>query len=71
LDGVERTACSNGIAALDGVVNYVIEHARENAVVAIDAPLVITNETGQRPCGTLTRSGGMDGMDRMDAGRMG
>jgi len=53
LDGVELTACSNGLATLDGVLEYVIGHTTENTVVAIDAPLIITNRGGQRPCETL------------------
>jgi predicted RNase H-like nuclease len=53
LDEVALTACSNGLATLDGVLDYVIAHTTENTVVAIDAPLVITNQDGQRPCETL------------------
>ena len=53
VDGVELIACSNGLATLEGVLDYVARHATENTVVAIDAPLIITNQTGQRPCETL------------------
>ena len=51
-DGAELIAYSNGLATLEGVLDYVARHATENTVVAIDAPLIITNRTGQRPCET-------------------
>jgi predicted RNase H-like nuclease len=35
------------------VLGYVERHTIGSTVVAIDAPLVIRNETGQRPCETL------------------
>lgn len=53
LEGAEIIASSNGLATLSGVLEFVITHSTENTVVAIDAPLIITNQTGQRPCETL------------------
>lgn len=40
---------SEGITSTAGVADYVLSHATANTVVAIDAPLVIANERGQRP----------------------
>jgi predicted RNase H-like nuclease len=51
--GAELVSFSEGIATLDGVVNYVTEHTSPNTVIAIDAPLIIRNKGGQRPCETL------------------
>jgi predicted RNase H-like nuclease len=34
------------------VSDYVVAHSTSNTFVAIDAPLVVTNETGQRICET-------------------
>lgn len=53
VDGAQLIACSNGLATLEGVVAYIVKYATENTVVAIDAPLIINNQTGQRPCETL------------------
>lgn len=36
-----------------GVLDFVLAHTEENTVLAIDAPLIITNATGQRTCETL------------------
>ena len=41
---------SDGIASLEGVEAYILSHSTTNTVVAIDAPLIIANLTGQRPC---------------------
>ena len=35
------------------VLDFIIEHATEDTVVAIDAPLIIRNHTRQRPCERL------------------
>jgi predicted RNase H-like nuclease len=53
VDGMELIACSNDLARLEDVLEYVIAHTTENTVLAIDAPLVISNQTGQRPCEKL------------------
>jgi predicted RNase H-like nuclease len=52
--GVELIDYSMGdIRTLQGVVDYITTHMTENTVIAIDAPLIIRNQTGQRPCETL------------------
>lgn len=43
---------SSGIASLETAAAFVVEHGRRSAVVAVDAPLVVTNQSGQRPCET-------------------
>lgn len=35
---------------LDGVVDFIKRCRTENTVVAVDAPLIIRNQTGRRPC---------------------
>jgi predicted RNase H-like nuclease len=52
-DGVQLVNTKQGVRSLDGVVQFVAEHAGNTTVVAIDAPLIIRNRTGQRPCETL------------------
>lgn len=41
---------SEGITSTAAVADYVLSHATGNTFVAVDAPLVIVNERGQRPC---------------------
>jgi predicted RNase H-like nuclease len=41
---------SEWITSTAGVADYVLSHATRNTVVAIDAPIVIVNERGQRSC---------------------
>ncbi len=48
--GAEMVEYSIGIATLQQVVDYVIAHTTADTVVAIDAPLIIRNSEGQRPC---------------------
>lgn len=50
---VRLTMLSADITSMTGVVDFVADHASSDAVVAIDASLVVKNETGQRPCETL------------------
>lgn len=50
--GATAHFASAGIATLDGVARFVLDHATTNTVVAIDAPLIIRNANGQRPCET-------------------
>ncbi|HXI14537.1 MAG TPA: DUF429 domain-containing protein [Thermoanaerobaculia bacterium] len=50
--GAIADVASEGIASLEAIVAFVQEHATANTVIAIDAPLVIRNATGQRPCET-------------------
>lgn len=47
---VRLEAVSTEIASMTAVVEYVTQHAGADAVVAIDASLVVRNETGQRAC---------------------
>jgi predicted RNase H-like nuclease len=52
-DRVELTCVSKDLNTLDGIVDFVRRNATLDSVIAIDASLVVTNETGQRPCETL------------------
>lgn len=46
----ELTDVASGIAGLDAVLTFIDSHATDHTVVAIDAPLIIRNESGRRPC---------------------
>ena len=48
--GAELVDCSSDIACLQDIIDYIISHTTSSTVVAIDAPLIINNKTGQRPC---------------------
>jgi predicted RNase H-like nuclease len=49
--GARPLAVGSGASDLEGVVEFVREHGGAGpTVVAIDAPLVVANERGQRPC---------------------
>lgn len=52
-EGLTIVACSKGITTLDAVLDCILVNTTENTVIAIDAPLVIANVDGQRPCETL------------------
>lgn len=52
-NGARLFSYSTGLTTLMEVANYVLAHATANTVVAIDAPLIIKNPTGQRPCERL------------------
>jgi predicted RNase H-like nuclease len=41
---------TSGVHGLDGVMALVERFAEANTVIAIDAPLIIRNPTGRRPC---------------------
>ncbi len=47
---------SADITSKTGVVDFIAAHASADAVVAIDAPLVVKNATGQRDCERLITS---------------
>lgn len=49
-------AVGDSIRDLSQVAQFISAHLSTDAVVAIDAPLVIANETGQRPCETAVGS---------------
>ncbi len=53
---VRLTMLSADITSMAGVVDFVADHAATDAVVAIDAPLVVRNATGQRDCERLITS---------------
>ena len=55
-DGAIAELASSGVASLDAVVSFVQANATANTVIAIDAPLVIRNVSGQRPCETEVSS---------------
>jgi predicted RNase H-like nuclease len=44
---------SRGISTLDAVLSFVAEHEESDTIIAVDAPLIIRNDAGQRPCETL------------------
>lgn len=52
-DGTRAAQFLNEAGALDSIVNFILEHRAETTVVAIDAPLIITNESKRRNCETL------------------
>src|SRR6266568_439623 len=47
------THVSSGLTSFEAVAEFIDAHSTENTVVAIDAPLVITNPTGRRRCESL------------------
>lgn len=53
LDDAGRLVASTSVVTDDDVVAFVAAHARGAVVAAIDAPLVVPNETGQRACERL------------------
>jgi predicted RNase H-like nuclease len=48
--GTRFVASSTGVASLAGIVEFVQKHAASSTVVAVDAPLVVTNASGFREC---------------------
>jgi len=48
--GARFVASATGVTSLAGIVKFVREHASLATVVAVDAPLVVTNATGFREC---------------------
>ena len=48
-DGARLEVLAN-LSREASVEDFIRSHATENTVVAIDGPLIIVNETGQRPC---------------------
>ncbi len=51
--GTELTAVSYSIRTIAEVRAFIETHAGASTVIAIDAPLIIENATGQRPCETV------------------
>lgn len=48
--GARFVASATDVTSLAGIVEFVREHASSSTVVAVDAPLVVTNATGFREC---------------------
>ena len=48
--GAELVSVAEPLTSLEEVKRWVAAHIEGTSLVAIDAPLVITNSTGQRPC---------------------
>ena len=51
--GVRLTELSEGLFALSAVEEFVLSRATKNCMAAFDAPLIVENATGQRPCESL------------------
>lgn len=52
LEHIELETIRSDVVSIDEIASLVALHQTETTVVAIDAPLVVANETGQRPCET-------------------
>ena len=52
-DGARLVSYSVGITSILSAAHFVAEHATHDTVVAIDAPLIMRNASGQRPCETM------------------
>ncbi|HJQ35813.1 MAG TPA: DUF429 domain-containing protein [Thermoanaerobaculia bacterium] len=50
--GAEVVHIASGVRGMDDVVAVIELHAAQNTVIAIDAPLIVRNEIGRRPCET-------------------
>jgi predicted RNase H-like nuclease len=48
----ELVAVSDSIRSIDEVRAFLNDHDTDEMIIAIDAPLIIENPTGQRPCET-------------------
>jgi predicted RNase H-like nuclease len=55
LDAAGRLLESTSVRTDDEIKEFVGRHATDTLVAAVDAPLVVPNETGQRPCEALVR----------------
>src|SRR6266508_1853248 len=53
IGGAALTHVSSGLTSFEAVADFIDAYSTENTVVAIDAPLVITNPTGCRRCERL------------------
>ncbi len=51
--GANLCARSDRLTSTEAILSFVLEHSGSGSVVAIDAPLIIANESGQRACETL------------------
>ena len=50
---VQLHALAEGLISMADVVDFIESHSNADSVVAVDAPLIVKNATGQRPCETL------------------
>ena len=48
--GEQFAASATGVTSLAAIVEFVQEHASSSTVVAVDAPLIVTNMSGFREC---------------------
>jgi predicted RNase H-like nuclease len=48
--GARLASVGEGVVSLASIVEFVREHSTASAVVAVDAPLAVTNVTGSREC---------------------
>jgi predicted RNase H-like nuclease len=53
IDQVALTALANNITSMQSVVQFIADHSKRDAVIAVDAPLVVINQERQRPCERL------------------
>jgi predicted RNase H-like nuclease len=53
---VQLRAFAEGLVSMASVVDFVANHSGADSVVAVDAPLVVKNAKGQRPCERLISS---------------
>lgn len=52
-EGAELLAVTGSLHSLRSVTDFIVGHESYETVVAIDAPLIIENDSGQRHCETL------------------
>ena len=50
---IELRTFADGLVSMAAVVDFIESQSNADSVVAVDAPLVVKNATGQRPCETL------------------
>jgi predicted RNase H-like nuclease len=51
--GARPVAVDIGFSDPQSIVDFILSHRADSTIVAIDAPLIIENSDGQRPCETL------------------
>lgn len=51
-DGATLRAVADPMRTLEAVKQFIARHETATTIVAVDAPLIIGNPTGQRPCET-------------------
>lgn len=48
--GASLVESDSGVTSMSGIVAFMARHATDTTVIAIDAPLIVKNRTGSRPC---------------------